>query len=348
MQVKIDRRFRRIVRLSSWVTMAVTMAAQGVALAQDSRVAGDWPKIVAAAKKEGKVHFYSSIPPAGMQRVVAGFSKAYPDIAIEAVRITGAPMLAKIDQERASGADGADAWMSAEWIWYAQRAREGVLLKPVGPALVGWPAQNIRQDVIAVVGREPYIIAYNKNLVKVPPKGYADLLNPEFKGKLGITHLSPTAIVAWYDWLEKSQGGDFLAKLRAQEPKIYPGAVPIGQAVASGEIAASPFGVPTSIKPLMDLNAPIAFAVPNPGSGYEYGLAAFSWSKRPNAALVLVDYIMSQEGQTALFSTGEGASPRSGVPGSLNFSAITPLDVLAYPPEVEKAYRERWTKIFNK
>ena len=141
---------------------------------------------------------------------------------------------------------------------------------------------------------------------------YQDLLAPEFKGRIATTELAATTLVAWYTWLEETEGEGFLEQLAAQNPRLYVGAVPLGQAVASGEVIASAFGVPTATQPLIDEGAPLAYSVPDPGLGIRYGMAALGWSQRPNAALVLVDWIMSSEGQQAWHGRGESRQPPPG------------------------------------
>ena len=68
----------------AFAAMALTaMAPMAPALAQSA----NWNDVVAAAKKEGRVVIYGAAAPETMQRVAAGFRKAYPDIAIEAQQI---------------------------------------------------------------------------------------------------------------------------------------------------------------------------------------------------------------------------------------------------------------------
>lgn len=319
-----------------------------VAPASASAQAGDWNGIVAAARKEGKVMFYTGQPTPVANRITAGFRKLYPDINVDVVRGPSGEVLAKVDQERATGIDGADVFVSTEVGWFTDRAREGKLLKPAGPALKAWPAQYLQQGgVVPIVGSDPFVIVYNKNLVPNPPKTYAELLRPEYRGKLGTTELASTVLVAWYDWLEKTQGADYLTRLKAQNPRLYNGSTPLAQSVASGEIAVSAFGVPTAIIPVIEQGAPMAYVVPNPGMGNLYGAAALGWSKRPNAALLLTDYIMSADGQAQWHGRGESASPLPGVPGAIPLSTITPYDPAKYPPAVVSKYREYWSKIFK-
>ena len=309
--------------------------------------AGDWNGIVAAARKEGKVFYYTGQPTPAANRIATGFRKMYPEIAIEIVRGPSGEVLAKVDQERTAGIDGADVFLSTEVAWFTERAREGKLLKPAGPSARNWPAQYLQDGAVAVVGSDPFVIIYNKNLVPNPPKSYADLLRPEFKGRLGTTELASTVLVAWYDWLEKTQGADYLGKLKAQGPRLYNGSTPLAQSVASGEIAVSAFGVPTAIIPIVEQGAPMAYVVPNPGMGNLYAMAALSWSKRPNVAMVLADYIMSAEGQALWHGRGESASPLPGIAGAIPLASITPYDPAKYPAATVTKYRDYWSKIFK-
>lgn len=340
---------------SSWLTRALTLGiaaaltafaasagAQGTALGYQP---AEWAKVVAAAKKEGKVVYYIAQPI--QDRIVPAFRKAYPDIAIEAIRGVSAQLVTKVEQERASGSDGADIYSTTEVTWMVGLSKQGALLRPSGPGLNGFPAQHILDGTVVTVAREPAIMVYNKTLVTVPPKTYADMLRPEFKGRIGSSELAATLLIAWYDWLEKNQGADFLGKLKAQGPKLYNGSVPLAQAVASGELAVSAFGIPTATVGLIDRGAPIAMVVPSPAFGSTHIAAAFRWAKRPNAGLVLLDWLMSEEGQTVWVGQGETASPRAGIPRSLDFNAIAPWDPSAYPPDTVKLYRDKWSGIFK-
>ena len=330
------------------VILAVGAAiASGMALAQ-SIAAGyqpaEWAKIVAAAKKEGKVTLYSAPPQTA--RLAEGFKKAQPDIVIEATRGPSGQLQTKLDQERDTGLDGADAAILSESGWFIEQGKAGRLLKAQGPGAVGWPARYLREGVV-IPGVEPFVIPYNKQLVATPPKGYADMFKPEYQGKIALSELSATVLVAFYDWLEKTQGSNYLSRAQAMKPRIYVGAVPIGQALASGEIATSIHGVPSALRALIDKGAPIDYVVPNPAFGFEYAMGALGWSKRPNAALVLLDYFMSEAGQTGWHGLGESASPRSGIKGSLNAASINPYNPADYPPEKSNAFRVHWNGIFK-
>lgn len=331
--------------------MAASMAAAVLGILLSGAAFGqsaEWTRTLAAAKKEGRVTFYGSTPVQAGQRLLDGFKKAYPEIAIDYTRLSSGQMVTRIDQERASGADGGDVWLGAEVLWFQTRDKEGRLLKLVGPNAADWPKQYWRSPNSVAIGIEPFVMVYNTKLVPNPPKRYADLLTPEFKGRIGANELAASSVVAWYDWMEKTQMPDYLTRLKSLNVKLYASAVGTSQAIASGEIVATPgTATVTTAKPLMEQGAPINYVRPVPAFGFEYAAAAFGWSKRPNAAVVLMDFLMSVEGQTLLYGTGEGASPRPNIPGSMPASEIQVFDASKYTPEVVKAYREHWNRIMK-
>jgi iron(III) transport system substrate-binding protein len=305
-----------------------------------------WNGVVAAAKQERSVNVYLSIVPPVLDRLLASFKTLYPEITVEYFRAGSGQVSARVDQERGSGSDGADVVITSEFAWFAARSKEAQIIKPIGPSSKDWPQQFTVGDSI-IGGLEPFVMAYNKTLVATPPKTYADMLRPEYKGKVGTTELTATTIVAWYEWLEKTQGADFLVKLKGQAPKLYVGAAPISQSLTSGEIAIGAYSLPTAIRPLTEKGAPIDYVVPVPSFGVGYSVAAMSQSRRPNAALVFVDFLMSAEGQTAWHGKGESASPRPNIKGSLPLNAISLWPWDKFPPEAVKTYTERWNKVMK-
>ncbi len=340
-------RLSRLVAASAMLAVSLLHPAHAQVPGKPPAAGTSWNAVLDAAKKEGQVTLYSALTNPEIERIATGFRKAYPDIRLEFLRGPSGEQLTKVEQERASGVDGADVLISTELAWFIDRAKEGRLLRPVGPALAAWQPKYIHQGTAITIGYQPVVIPYNKNLVPVPPKSYLDLLKPEFKGKLGTTELASTFLIAWYEWLEKNNGPDYLKKLRAQNPRLYVGATPTAQAIASGEVGVAAFGNTSATKAMMDKGAPVDFVVPSPALGVEWMMAVLGWSKRPNAALVLAEYVLSREGQGVWHSRGETASPLPNIPGSLDASSVSSYDPAAYTPEVVKKYRDYWSAIFK-
>ena len=334
------------------IAAALLVAALGLAStagAQQAAPAASWPAIVAAAKKEGTVFFYGTMAVPVLQRLADGFRKVYPDIKVELTRMNSGPMMSRLDQERSSGVDGADLTIHTDYGWFQDRAKEGKLFKPVGPSMNGWPAAFFYEGSFFAGSYEAFVLAYNTRLVSNPPRTYSDLLKPEFNGKLGIPQVPAAIIIAWYDWLDKTQGMDFPSKVMAQNPKVFISSPPLAQAIASGEIAVSLVNNPSSIKPLQVTGAPISYTVPNPAFGFATYVATVGWSKRPNAGLVFADWLQSRDGQTVWSGTGESASALKGIPGAFETTGtITFYNPNEWPPEAQKRYVERYNQVYKK
>lgn len=330
---------------------AATVTTASPALAQNFYKGynqAEWAKTVAAANKEGRVTLYYVSTQPVVDRMKAAFNKQYPGIQVDMLRLVGTELVGKLDQERATGADGGDVAITPETQWAADRGKDKGVVAPVGPASVNWPAKYVINGVAPMVGMEPLIIVYNSNIVKTPVTGYEDLLRPEFKGKVATPDLVANIFFAFYEWLEQTKGPKFLPALAAQNPRFYPSCVPITQQIVVGEMLGESLCVATIITPLIAAGAPIKMVVPKPAVATPFAGVIASWSKRPAAAQVFMDFVMSTPGQAAWAALGEMASPIPNVPNALDINSMTALDPTRFTPEVAKEYRTKWNKLFNK
>ena len=323
--------------MSSWAQTGAAPAAGADA----------WKSVVAAGQKEGRVALYSTAANPLLARLKVDFEAANPGIVLELSRYSTGELLSKVSQERATGADGADVIIATDIAWAEERLKEGAVKAPNGPNVKTWPSKYLLRGAIPVLSLEPIIIAYNTNLVKVPIDGYPDLLKPELKGKLGTMDLSATSVIAFYDWLEKTHGAEYLARFARQQPKLYPTAPSGGQSVASGEIPAVSFMSPANIAPLIKQGAPVKLVFPQPRFGFRLVGVELGWSKRPNATQVFMDYVMSPRAQAVWHGSGESASPLKNITGSLDADSIEPYDPAPYTAEFVKTYTAKWNGLFK-
>lgn len=307
----------------------------------------EWQSIVEAAQDEGRVVLYGAPVPAIMERMSTAFTEAYPEIELEYLRGASGELISKIDQELATGVDGADVVVITELGWFSQLAEDGNLVEPQGSNADAWPTEYARDGGLTrVLTMEAAVIPYNTDLVSTPPTDYVDLLDAEYAGKIVTTDVVSTFLTAWYGWLEETRGDDFLPGLAAQDPSLVVGTPPAVQAVAAGEYAVSAWSNISGAKAVMDEGAPLDFVLPNPAIGIPFPGGVLTNAKRPNAAIVFFDWLMGPEGQQALTGDGWGASP-IGVEGSLDISVIEPWDPAEWPEEAVNDFNARWQEIFR-
>jgi iron(III) transport system substrate-binding protein len=337
-----------LMSLTTMAVLALAAVAAAPAAAQGTQRADAWKATLEAARKEGRVVVYSAVMPQIQERLKADFERAFPGIAVEATRYPSGVLLTKLEQERDAKLDGADLHVFAETGWTEARTLDGTLKAPAGPASQSWPAAYTLKGGAPILGIEPAVIAWNTKLVKTPITGYRDLLSPEYRGRVGFLDMTATAMAAAYDWMDRNQGGNFLSQMAGQQVKLY-GTVTAGmQSVVAGELAVAGYLNIGVVVPLIKQGAPIAIVVPNPAFGVQYTGAAHSWARRPNAAQVFMDYLMSPRGQAVWHGEGESASPLPNIAGSLNIKTINPYNAAPYTPEVVNAARAKWNALFKK
>lgn len=265
--------------------------------------------VVANAEKEGRVVFLTTFP--GSELSVAGaFQKAYPKIKLEAQRILSVDATPRLDQEAATNADGTDVALVSGEAWFIAKAAAGQLVVPVGPEAKRWQATPYWKNTYIIGSVLPMVFGFNTTKTK-PFTDWSGFMAPELAGKYAICDTAGPPVIAYNDWIQKTQSEAYLTKmLRDQKPVVFRSSSAAAQALAAGEIFAAQCMTPGALEPLMKQGAPVTFVVPKPGFALVGGLGITSWSKRPNAAQVFMNWLMSDAGQVALMDgMGTAVSP---------------------------------------
>jgi len=309
---------RRVTVVVSATALAVTLAACGSSGDEASssssglQISEGWDAVVSAAQDEGKVVFYTSLDPDRSNALEKAFEKAYPDIDATFARGASGEMITRLDQEREHKLGGADVAIVTEGRWYDERsqAKELIDLKDM-PNVDKWssaPASDYLKG--GYVGAEliPIQIAWNPKYVKTPLTDYTDVLRPEFKGKVGTPDLIATSISAWYAHLEKTYGADFISDLAKQKPRLYQSTTPLAQATVAGEVWVDMFAPGAIFKAYESQGADIKVVAPDPAISTAMWAGALSYADHPNAAAVMLNFLLGTDGQAALNGDGYGIS----------------------------------------
>lgn len=311
-------------------------------------VEGSWEEVVAAAEDEGKVSFYSVMPGTQNDRLQKAFSEEYPDIDLQILRGAG-ELTGRIDAELQSGGDGADVFLFSDTNWFAERG--DVLAEIDGPSLEGWNESSWAVDGKAIIpSAYPYsMIVWNTEKFPDGFDGWDDLLEPDVQGSLGLRTDVTTSLAGYLDFFETELGEDYLIKLGKQSPNFYPSVVPMTQSVAAGEIGVANTSTPSVVKEMQDQGAPVESMVPSPSYWIEWGAGILSKTQRPNASRVLINFIMSPEGQEAINGDGFGRASRDDVKGAImpEEGTSSMFDSSKYTPEVVAEFDAKFSKWFN-
>lgn len=285
---------------------------------------GSFDNVVAAAKQEGSVTYYTTLATDQTNRLGAALQKKY-GIRLQAIRGATGALTQRYSSELAANNVVADVLTVSSIDYYQHGTPAGTFRKfspSYLPSLSGWPAAAITDDTVVRIALNPFVIAYNTDLVAKEdvPKTWEDVLSPKFRNRLGAPRfsISTTYEELLYFWYQKF-GAGFLHKFKEQNPKYYDSSSPGNQALAAGEFAIYAPSMPHFVQPLIDKGAPINQVFLDLTTG-DPNLAALSASgPHPNAGAVLMDFMLSREGQ-AIINDKVAMSFLDNVPGSLKRS----------------------------
>lgn len=261
--------------------------------------------LYAGAKAEGKLVWYTSLAGDSYKDIIKGFEAKYPGVSVETYRAGGVELVARLEEEHKAKRNIADAIETTEGPLMFMR--DGGMLHPyTSPVLKDYPAEA-KEDAgkglyYWALARESYIgFTYNKSLISktAVPKNFDGFLNPELKGKMGISLGSTGAKIIGA--MIRTKGVEFVKKLKSQDIKLYSIDAPaLVNVIASGEIVASPaiFQSHTILAASKGANLewlPMDLVPNNVGSA-----AIAARPPHPHAAVLMADFLLGPEGQATL------------------------------------------------
>jgi iron(III) transport system substrate-binding protein len=305
-----------------------------------------WAQVVEAAKKEGNVTIYSG---QGLLQLndLAARVKRDLGITVQVVRDIDSALTTKINAERESGRAICDVFVDTNVVGIKARSQQGHVVAPAGPAFAN-PVydrkERVPESTYFEVSAAILTFSWNKELFPKGMKDYPDVLDPALAGKIGIPATLAPAFVDFYLFLEEAYGKEFLPKLAALKPRVYPSALPMAQAVVSGEIGAA-----LSTQPLIDeiqKGAPVAWGLAPKSWGARFYGQILKVAPKPNAAQVLANYMVTQSGQEAVARLAASALPS--INGAVAYTGnVRHLNLARLTPEFLSEFRERWKKLFQ-
>ena len=148
----------------------------------------DAKALQAGAIKSGVMNLYHNLPPPGDEGMISAFEAAYPGIKVEPLRLGSTALIQRFEAETAAGACRADAFIivydEAEIRWI----ENGWVKSWSPPEAAAFPPQHRHGDYLFDIQVYRETIVYNTAKVKPAdaPKAYADLIDPKWKGKVGL------------------------------------------------------------------------------------------------------------------------------------------------------------------
>lgn len=258
--------------------------------------------LIAGAKKEGRMTYYTTMTLSQSKKVVDRFEKKYPFIKTELFRTGGDPLLNKILTEHRGGRDA----------WDVVSGRGEMVLPLLGAKLIAPyrspEAKMIDQDLVdpqsywTAFYVNPYALGYNTNLVKKDqvPKTYEGLLDPRWKGrKISIDDEAYGLMTGLMRAWGKEKALAYFKKLAAQDPVVERGNTNRVQLTMAGEYSLVIAYAPT-IQRETSKGHPMDWVPLQPVAVQVNPVMLATHAPHPNAAKLFINFLLSKEGQEML------------------------------------------------
>jgi iron(III) transport system substrate-binding protein len=339
-----------------------TAVAAGVLFAEPIRAAAPpptsvTPALIEAARKEGKVSYYSALELNVAERLGKAFEAKYPGIAVGVERSGAERIFQRIAQEQASSINAVDVANSTDPAHYLDwKGRDWL-----APYLPDDVAKHFPADQVDLEGMYATscgwieVIGYNSNLVKPEdaPKSYADLLDPKWQGKIVKAHPGYSgAIMTATFVLARELGWSYFERLAQQKVLQVQSAADPPKKLLLGERAVMADGNDYNLLLLKDQGQPVEVVYATEGSPLIIvPSGVFRSAPNPNAARLFQSFFFSAEGQQLLVDNYAHRSFHAQIkekPGHRPLSALKllksdPAAVLAQSEEI----KARYAKLFK-
>ena len=302
-------------------------------------------RLIAAAKKEGSLLLYTSMLEKNIRRIAADFEEKY-GIKVNIWRAGKNKVLQRTITEARGGRFEVDVVHNPSPEMEALHREK--LLQPVEspyykelvpaaqPAHKEWVAARIYV----------FVQAYNTDKVKKEelPKTYRDLLDPKWKGRLGIESKEQE----WFFTLIKDMGEEKGLKLfrdivATNGLSVRTGHALLNNLVISGEVPLALTVYSYLPEQAKRKGAPIDWFSLEPVIAYTDAVGVAKKSPHPNAAVLFYDYMISAAQPTLAAMHHIPTNKKVASP----FKDINVQQVKFIDPEKVLDEYERWTKLYE-
>jgi iron(III) transport system substrate-binding protein len=300
-------------------------------------------KIVAAAQKEGTFTLYTSIAEKDIAPLVAPFEKKY-GIKVRVWRAGSDKVLQRTVTEANGRRYDVDAiHISAPEMEALHKEK---ILQPVSdpvfaelvPGAV--PAHHEWVSTLLTV----FVQAYNTNLIKKEelPKRFEDLLDPKWKGKLGIEMEDFDWFASTVTEMGEAKGLALFRDIAATNGiSVRKGHSLLTNMVGSGEVPLALTVYNYMPEAARKKGVPIGWFVLEPAIARANGIGIARRAPHPNAALLFYDYLLSPEAQKTLVSLNY-------VPTNASVeSPLKKMKLKVMDPAIVVDQMDKWNKVYE-
>lgn len=304
-------------------------------------------KLIAGAKREGGLTIYTTLNQRDATPLIEAFEKRY-GIKVTLWRSGVEKLVQRALAEARAGKHAVDV-LEGNGPGMEMLYREKLLEEFYSPAFGDIPKEAFpRHRHYAPDNLLFFVMGYNTRLVKPEdiPRTYDDLLHPKWTGKLGIESSDIDWFAAVVTAMGEEKGLAYFKKLAAMRPQLRNGHTLLAELVSAGDIPIALTLYNQRVEQLKKKGAPIDWRPLPPAFGRTDAIGVAKHAPRPHAALLFVDFVLSQEGQEILQSRRRVPVSRL-VDSPLKKFDYRIIDIAAVLDDWDK-WEKQWEALFLK
>jgi iron(III) transport system substrate-binding protein len=280
------------------VTLISSLALASLAAAQDGA-------LVQAARKEGKVVWYTSLALPSSTAIAHFFEQKYKGISVEVHRTGSQRVLQRVMQEATAGIKNGDIIHTSDAGHFELLKEKNLLLKYTPQGVSAFPA-GFKDKAGFYYGMRATlsVIAYNPKILseKDAPKTWKDLLSSKWSAKEVTAHPGYSGIIMTHVLaLVNAYGWDYFRDLAKNRLHIVQSANDPAGVVASGERPIGVNGAEYFYYKTLKQGNPIKIVYPKEGVPLVVSPVAIAKdAPHINAAKLFTEFIFAKESQQLL------------------------------------------------
>ena len=292
--------------------------------------------LIEAAEKEGQVVWYATLNISDSNALLNRFNQKYPFIKTELLRAGSEQLLNRILTEDSAGRSAMDL---VNLTTINALKRRSLLQAYRSAELAAYPQQfKDAENYWATLYNIYYVIGYNTKMLPLKdlPKNWDDFLDPKWKGKIGMDQEEYEWYAATIQYWGNQKALGFHRALAKQSIHWNRGHTMISQLMAAGEFS---LGIVYAhrVESMKKSGAPIEWVkTADPIFVTLSPVAVAAKAHHPNAAKLLMDFVLSREAQLVLRNANR-LSGRSDVEPLVPEMHPSKLKIAAIDPSVGKS-----------
>jgi iron(III) transport system substrate-binding protein len=345
--------------MKTWLTLGLAILAAGCGASAPAETASPvaelavydgadrMQRLVDGAKKEGELTIYTSAQTIDLGPVVEAFEKKY-GVKASIWRAGSEAVLNRALQESRAGRHTVDV-VETNGPELESMSREQILQRVESPYHADLIEPAIRPHGEWVGTRlNVFVQAYNTNLVKKEelPKTWDDLLDPRWKGRLGIEQEDSDWLAGIIGEIGEERGLKVFKQMVATNGmSARKGHTLLTQLVASGEVPLALTVYNYKAEQLRAEGAPIDWFTIGNAIARPNGVGVARRAPHPHAALLFYDFELSPEGQR-IIADREFVPTSREIDTPLNKVPMTFVDARVSIDEYDK-WKNLYTDLFG-